>query len=85
LEPHFPVELSQEGESNHPSSLAPTDIIPSGLVEMLAERGRYEEAVLERIKRAYDENDLRAVMDLLGKLFYEGPGATKKEPTDSDA
>jgi hypothetical protein len=56
-----------------------SDAIPGGLVEMLAERGRYEEAILDQIKEAYDREDSTAVMTFVGRLLYAGPGITQKD------
>lgn len=59
-----------------------SDAIPVALVEMLAERGRYEEALIDQIKEAYDRDDSAAVMTCVGRLLYAGPGITQKdEPT----
>lgn len=52
------------------------DAIPDSLIGILFERGRYEEEVIEQIKVAFDKNDRDAVFDLVGKLLYEGPGAS---------
>jgi hypothetical protein len=54
--------------------------VPDSLIEILCQRGRYEEEMLERIKDAFDKNDQRKVFRLVGKLLYEGPGTVPLSP-----
>ncbi len=53
---------------------------PDSLIEILCQRGRYEEEMLERIKDAFDKNEQRKVFRLVGKLLYEGPGIVPLSP-----
>ena len=48
--------------------------VPDSLIEILCQRGRYEEEMLVRIKDAFDKNEQGKVFRLVGKLLYEGPG-----------
>jgi len=54
--------------------------VPDSLIEILCQRGRYEEEMLDRIKVAFDREDQRKVFRLVGKLLYEGPGTVPLSP-----
>jgi hypothetical protein len=70
----IPVELLYTPEKLALRAASREDTVPHSLVEMLEERGRYEEELLDEIKVAFDEGDSPIVMTLVGLLLYEGPG-----------
>jgi hypothetical protein len=45
------------------------------LVDLFAERGAWEETMLDKIGKAHGRKDANAVMKLVGELLHEGPGA----------
>ena len=57
------------------------DLISSSLIDILCERGQYEETIIEQIKEAHDQNNQAKVFVLVGKLLYEGPGAVGRTDT----
>ncbi len=52
--------------------------VPEKLIDLLVERGTYEEAILAEIKTAYDQKEQERVFALVGRLLYEGPGTLPK-------
>ena len=57
------------------------DLISLSLIDILCERGQYEEKIIEQIKEAYDQNNQSKVFALVGKLLYDGPGAVGRTDT----
>jgi len=53
--------------------------VPDSLLAMFMARGEFEEAVIAKIKVAYDRKDSASVYRLVGKLLYSGPGITGNE------
>jgi hypothetical protein len=62
-----------------PKPAAPKkEVLPISALDLLVERGAYEERILDQIKTAVDANDRNKVFKLAKALFYEGPGIATK-------